>query len=315
MRVDLERSIELTKQLAEAKSPEQAERIRAERAAVDERFDPEAAIEGAATYLETANGIFGADDLAVESYHMGIGNLESVSAPTSTPARSRRSRSWSPTTGSRFAQLYFDSSPQRPPRGLRPAQRASTTSPRTTCGRCAPPRRSSTATASDRDALERTAELALSKATLEEVFHPESETDVFDDPGEIEDALRDGDLVPLPDLRSLGWIPDKDVGELAGELDQDPSLYRALRPEALATLSYIAGLVENQSGVTQAAADHQRGPRPRVPGAARAVELAGDRGVLAAHDRLVVRRPAQVRERRPGAGVPARDRPAQRPRR
>ena len=46
----------------------------------------------------------------------------------------------------------------------------------------------------------------------------------------------------------LGWEPDPDIGELAGELDQSPELYRALRPEALATLTYLAGLVREQSG-------------------------------------------------------------------
>ena len=46
----------------------------------------------------------------------------------------------------------------------------------------------------------------------------------------------------------LGWEPDPDIGELAAELDQSPELYRALRPEALATLTYLAGLVRNISG-------------------------------------------------------------------
>ena len=46
----------------------------------------------------------------------------------------------------------------------------------------------------------------------------------------------------------LGWEPDQDIGELAGQLDQSPELYRALRPEALATLTYLAGLVREQSG-------------------------------------------------------------------
>ena len=100
----------------------------------------------------------------------------------------------------------------------------------------------------DRDALARTADLATAKATLEEVFHPESATDVYDDPGEIEDGIDDGELVPLPVDRTLGWIEDRDLGELADRLDESPALYRALRPEALATLSYMAGLVRDLSG-------------------------------------------------------------------
>ncbi len=49
MSVDLAASIALTRQILRADSPAEADRLRAERAAVDERFDPEAAIEGAAT--------------------------------------------------------------------------------------------------------------------------------------------------------------------------------------------------------------------------------------------------------------------------
>ncbi len=83
---------------------------------------------------------------------------------------------------------------------------------------------------------------------MEEVFHPENETEVFQTPDDISNALDDGDLVPLPDEPALGWEPNKDIGELADQVDQSPELYRALRPEALATLTYLAGLVREQSG-------------------------------------------------------------------
>ncbi|HEX2127988.1 MAG TPA: transglycosylase SLT domain-containing protein, partial [Solirubrobacterales bacterium] len=78
MQVDLEASIALTRKIARARTPQKVDELRAQRAAADERFDPAKAIEGAATYLEIARERFGVDDLAVESYHMGIGNLESV---------------------------------------------------------------------------------------------------------------------------------------------------------------------------------------------------------------------------------------------
>jgi soluble lytic murein transglycosylase-like protein len=39
---------------------------------------PTRALEGAVRYLVTAERRFGRDDLAVVSYHMGIGNLEGV---------------------------------------------------------------------------------------------------------------------------------------------------------------------------------------------------------------------------------------------
>ncbi len=81
MQVDLEESRRLTKQINRAYEfgqAERAERLTAERARIDERFDPEAALAGAVRYLEEARARFGSDDLAVVSYHMGIGNLENV---------------------------------------------------------------------------------------------------------------------------------------------------------------------------------------------------------------------------------------------
>ena len=248
MSVDLPASIALTERIANAKTSEQAERLRAERAAIDERFDPEKAIEGAATYLEIAGKNFGADDLAVESYHMGIGNLENViGAYVGDDGGSRSAAELVADEGLSFARLYFDSSPSRHAAvhelltgfGDESADylwkiRAS----EEIMGRYR----------DDLDGLRETADLATAKATLEEVFHPESETDVFEDPGEIEDAIDDGELVEMPPNPGLGWVADEDLGEFAAELDQPPSLYRALRPEALATLSYLAGLVRNESG-------------------------------------------------------------------
>jgi hypothetical protein len=41
------------------------------------------------------------------------------------------------------------------------------------------------------------------------------------------------------------------MGELAADLGQKSSIYRGLRPEALATLSYMAARVEELSGATR----------------------------------------------------------------
>ena len=78
MSVDLPQSIELTERISHSDSPGETDRLQAQRAAIDQRFDPEAAIEGAARYLEIAQDRFGDEQLAIASYHMGIGNLESV---------------------------------------------------------------------------------------------------------------------------------------------------------------------------------------------------------------------------------------------
>ena len=45
---------------------------------MDDRFDPAKALAGTARYLKLAIDRFGREDLAFVSYHMGMGNLETV---------------------------------------------------------------------------------------------------------------------------------------------------------------------------------------------------------------------------------------------
>jgi len=246
MSVDLPRSIELTKRIGRSRSPGETERLQAERAAVDQRFEPAAALDGGARYLEIAEGRFGAEDLALASYHMGIGNLESVIRAYTGADGSVPIGQVVADADLSYAQLYFDSGPSRHADAyelLAGFGDESSTYP----WKVLASEQIMRGYRDDAEALAATAELATNKATLEEVFHPENETDVFEDPGEIEAAIRDGDLVPLPDDPGLGWEIDHEMGEHAPELDEEPALYRALRPEALATLTYLAGLVRNES--------------------------------------------------------------------
>jgi hypothetical protein len=106
MRVDVERSERLTRKLARARGPREAERIRAQRARVDERFDPEKALAATGRYLKLSMDELGREDLAVVSYHMGIGNLQQVLGRYGDDEAS-------------YAQLYFDASPDRHPRAYR----------------------------------------------------------------------------------------------------------------------------------------------------------------------------------------------------
>jgi soluble lytic murein transglycosylase-like protein len=247
MQVDLPESIELTKRIRRTDDPEKVDRLLAERARIDQRFDPKAALDGAARYLQIAGQRFGDPQLAAVSYHMGIGNLETVlrefaDAPDSTPigeviAANRLT----------YAKVYFESSPDRH-EGAYDLLRSFGDESADYFWKLLASEQILRRARDDPDGLRQTAELATAKATLEEVFHPEDDTEVFEDAEAIEDAIRNGDLVPLPDRPSLGWIPSKQIGELAGELDQDPALYRVLRPEALATLGYLAGIVQNLSG-------------------------------------------------------------------
>jgi soluble lytic murein transglycosylase-like protein len=246
MEVDLARSIELTERIASSDSPEQVERLREQRAAIDQRFDPEAAVDGAARYLAISSERFGADDLAIASYHMGIGNLESVLRAYTGDESDQPIGDLVEAEGLSYAQVYFDSSPYEHREayeiltGFADESSDYLWKVQASAGILSEYR-------ADPERLEQTAELATAKATLEEVFHPEDETEVFDDPDAIGDAVADGELVPMPFDPALGWVPDKDLGELARRLDQEPEHYRALRPEALATLGYLSGLVLNES--------------------------------------------------------------------
>ena len=90
--------------------------------------------------------------------------------------------------------------------------------------------------------------LATQKATLEETYHPEDETEVFETPDDVADATEDGELAACPSDRSFGFKLAGQAGELADELDVEPETYRVLRPEALAALTYLAGKVRAVSG-------------------------------------------------------------------
>ncbi len=251
MRVDLAQSIELTKQidkaLAKGKGKVASDLIE-KRRSVDERFDPVQALEGAARYLEVATDRFGSEELAVVSYHMGVGNLENVISAYVGKAGS--AGSVAQTVAQQeidYARLYFDSSPQNRPEAYELLAGFGDDSSLylwrvlASQGILEDFRR-------DRSGLESVIGLATQKATLEETYHPESETEVFATPGDIADATEDGELIRVPSDPSLGFKLAGQVGELADDLDSDPELYRVLRPEALASLTYLAGKVGAVSG-------------------------------------------------------------------
>ena len=244
MQVDLEASRRLTKQINRAYEfgqAERAERLTAERARIDERFDPEAALAGAVRYLDEARGRFGSDDLAVVSYHMGIGNLEDVIStyvseePGADPADLP------------YAEIYFDSSPLDHPATWELLSSFGDESSeylwkvRAAEGIMRLYR-------NDPEALRELEALHAAKATGEEAFHPPDETESFADPGELADAWNSGAIVPVPESPELGYAIDDGIGRLAGELGADPALYRGLRPEAVAALIYLAGLTSEVNG-------------------------------------------------------------------
>jgi hypothetical protein len=107
MHVDLGRSRDLTTRIAKARTARQLRKLERARRQADQRFDPQRSLQGAARYLKLAQDKFGREDLAVATYHMGMGNLDTLLS---------RYRAEGGGDDPSYAQLYFDSAPLRRPR-------------------------------------------------------------------------------------------------------------------------------------------------------------------------------------------------------
>jgi hypothetical protein len=212
------------------------QRLRARRRAIDQRFDPVASLRATARYLTLAKRELGRDDLAVVSYHMGIGNLQNVLrdyGEDDVP----------------YVQLFFDVSPLHHAAAYRRLSSFGDDSS-TYLWRIQAARAIMRTWRTDPAALERADVRQTAKASSEEVLHPPGSTPVFATPGDVRDATARGDLVALPAdrLSSAGIAIDGGMGALAGRLDQRRSRYRALRPGALALLEYLGTGVRGISG-------------------------------------------------------------------
>jgi soluble lytic murein transglycosylase-like protein len=208
LEVDVARSERLTRRLGRARGPREADRIRAQRARVDERFDPEKALAATGRYLKLAMDEFGREDLAVVSYHMGIGNLQQVLGAYGDDDAS-------------YAQLYFDASPDREPRAYRLLAGLGDDS-KTYYWRVLASREAMRLYRDDRSRLERLASLQAGSTSGELVLHPPGETKTYGSDEDVDAALEEGELRPV----ARG----------------------GLRPEAFALLAYIRDGVRNISG-------------------------------------------------------------------
>jgi Transglycosylase SLT domain len=209
MQVDVRRSERLTRRLARARGPREAARVRTERAQVDERFDPDKALAATGRYLKTAMDEFGREDLAVVSYHMGIGNLQQVLGAYGDEDAG-------------YTQLYFDASPEREPRAYRLLAGLGDDS-KTYYWRVLASREVMRLYRDEPVKLRRLARLQVAAPSGELVLQPPTRTDRVESDEDIDSALGDGALRP--------------VGR------------GALRPEAYALLAYIRQGVRNISGV------------------------------------------------------------------
>lgn len=245
-----ERSLRRARKLRfRAREAELSSRIaRRERTRIDPRFDPVAALDGMGRYLAIASERFGREDLAVASYHMGIGNLSDVLRSFVSAEEAQLAlRDLIELRGLSYAEVYFDSSPTVNRATWRILSGFGDDSS-TYYWRVLAAREIMRLWRQDRDELKRLTRLHGNKATAEEVFHPETETRTFGGPDELRDGIEDGDLVTIPPGRRYGYRVGPQLGRLAERLEVDRSLYRSLRPEALATLAYISARVREISG-------------------------------------------------------------------
>jgi hypothetical protein len=234
MRVDVAASKRFSRRIARANRQRVVDRLNARRRLVDDRFDPDKALAATGRYLKLAEEKFGSEELAFVSYHMGMGNLEGVldayaGGPTDEPLH--------------YAQVYFDSSPVSHADAYRKLYALGDDSANY-LWKLRAARDIMRLYRSDPVELDKAVAAQTAKASAEEVLHPAAATPAFETPEDLKTAFDDGEIVPLPvDVRATGLRIDPRMGELAGKVGAKPSLYRGLRPEALAMALYIGAEV------------------------------------------------------------------------
>jgi hypothetical protein len=277
MRVDLEESRRLTRLLGEAVrrgDVAEAARLRSERREVDARFDPEQALAGTVRYLTEAKKVFGRDDLAVVSYHMGIGNLSDV-VGAYTAREDDPIDAVVREADIDYARLYFDSSPT--------AHRASWEllaslgdDSQTYYWRVLGALGIMHLLRSDPGRLERLAELhdRLPSAAL--VLHPPAARERYADATQLGEAVARGALVPVQTSNGAHFAIDPQLLRVLAPQTEHPEDYLALRPRAARFLAYLSAKVYELSGeerplaLARAAYDDEAATKltPRDPGAA-----------------------------------------------
>jgi hypothetical protein len=206
------------------------------RARVDERFDPAKALRATVRYLQLAQQRFGRQDLANESYHMGIGNLAEVldayDGGASVP----------------YAQLYFDTAPNHHASAYRMLSSFGDDS-WTYYWRVLAAEQIMKLYRGDPAALRRLSSLQSGAGAAGLVLHPPDTTASLADPGAVASAYAAHQLVRLPrNQASLGLAYDPGIGSYASKLGVSAALYHGLQPVALELLVELASRVRSLSG-------------------------------------------------------------------
>jgi hypothetical protein len=238
MHVNVGKSRQLTRRIYGAEL--RGHRVRAHQLAVrrrhvDERFAPMKSLRATVRYLTSARGYLGRDDLAFESYHMGIGNLQRVIAAYG----SRRPS---------YASLYFGSSPDSHAAAWRRLATLGDMS-RDYYWKVLAAERVMHLYRHDPAALAYEARLQARKSSSEEVMHPRSATPRFATPNDLARAWKNHVLRAIPrDARRTHISLGVSFGQEAHKLGRSRRLYRGLRPQALDVLLYIGRRVHELSG-------------------------------------------------------------------
>lgn len=242
MNVDLAQSRKLTARIADAARGGQtaeAEQLREQRRAIDARFDPAQALAGTVRYLTAARERLGRDDLAVVSYHMGIGNLTNVLRAYAGEVDDRAVPDLVEHEDLSWVRVFFDTAPDRNGAAHELLSRLGDDSP-TYYWRVLAAREIMRLYRDDRERLQELDLLHAAKGSAEEALHPPFETERFADASDLQRAWAELRLQPLPnDPTRIGFAVDRRMGELARQLGQPRELYRGLRAEALALLVYV----------------------------------------------------------------------------
>jgi hypothetical protein len=221
MHIDLSRTRTILRRIGNASSPGQFRRLLRQLAAADDRFNPRKALAATVRYLRSAQRHFGRPDLAVVSYHMGIGNLENVL------------NSYDGGRSVPYAQLFFDSAPDHNPATFNTLAGFGDQSSLyywRVLGAVAIMHLYRT----DRRALARLASLQTAGDSTEQVLHPPDRTPSFAAPAALSRAYARRQLVPLPaNAHKLGLAYDGSIGAEARQVGAPAALYRGLRPAAL----------------------------------------------------------------------------------
>ena len=234
MHVNAGKSGRLTRRIGLAESQGRvvrAQQLAARRRHVDQRFAPLKSLRATVHYLEKARSRLGRDDLALESYHMGIGSLRRVLAAYGGARPS-------------YTALYFGSSPDAHPavwRRLRPVGDY--------YWEVLAAEHVMRLYRHDPAALAYESRLQERKSSSEEVMHPRSRTLRFASPAELVRAWKHHILRAIPlDARRTHIAIAPSFGQEARSLGRSRRLYRGLRPQALDVLLYIGRRVHELSG-------------------------------------------------------------------